>query len=317
MFAFVKPIVTSSYSYLLTFAFLRGIVDSWRLDNLWKFYKEDHANSGFDSFVKLQWENLRFLIKCAIIEVILHGLLYLASSYWNKGSYGPSVLYAALIAVPIVLLLFEQVALSIRNFGNRSKFVAYLSQKHNKIGKDGVRKGQSEDFSTILTHFMFILSFLLFSFLTKFVPGGFYFQFFYNALGYSFAVYDDNWSFLQHWSTDDRKKEFQRKWLYMFGFGFSVNLIITFFCPALIGIGLWALLQPVFLILSIQSDPIECDNGYFPRKVGVFYESDILLNQINKLKIWDTSIKKALDWWLNRTLSSYNIKDETSAKKDN
>lgn len=105
----------------------------------------------------------------------------------------------------------------------------------------------------------------------------------------SFFIFEYKW--INHgWSLDQRVEYFESHWMYFLGFGMPITLA-SFFWPITVNQGIYALLFPMFIIMSNRATPLPKSKevvtfSYIPNNMPIFG----LASKINK--IWISSLKK-------------------------
>ncbi len=89
---------------------------------------------------------------------------------------------------------------------------------------------------------------------------------------YSFMIFDYRWSFY-YWTIDQQLLHFQTNAGFYAGFGIPMAILTTFL-PYFVGVGLYALLFPIFIIMTNGVDLPQGDYYipifYFPQKLNQF-----------------------------------------------
>jgi len=100
---------------------------------------------------------------------------------------------------------------------------------------------------------------------------------------YAFYCFDCKWSLRGKWGITKRVQVFETYWVYMLGFGTPFTLAFFFF-PYLVSNGIFALLYPLFLILSVRAKPQKTDSAkYIPAQLPLFWLADKLNRKLFSL----------------------------------
>ncbi|GAM28250.1 hypothetical protein SAMD00019534_114260 [Acytostelium subglobosum LB1] len=118
--------------------------------------------------------------------------------------------------------------------------------------------------------------FLLLSVVIAFIPYTSLINFVLVTWLYSFWCFEGRWTLMQ------RLTYFESHWAYMFGYG-AVFTLTSFFFPVLIGNAIFALLYPMFIIMSVVAKPIKIvKKGPLPKQIPIFYIPEKIVNILLK-----------------------------------
>jgi len=119
--------------------------------------------------------------------------------------------------------------------------------------------------------------------LVKLTPNiGFIIYLIYSCCLYSYYCFDYKWA-LVGWGVDYRIYYYDTHWLYLIAFGLPFTLLYTsimwcFSMETWVGLGIYSVLYPFFLIMSVASKEKRFRNisKYIPYSISFFRESNIL-----------------------------------------
>lgn len=92
---------------------------------------------------------------------------------------------------------------------------------------------------------------------------------------YAFYSFEYNW-INAGWSLDTRMLYFEQRWCYFLGFGIPCTAL-TFFFPQFVGAGVFAMLFPLYILISFVAKPVpakldrEYSLRFLPDRVSIFY----------------------------------------------
>jgi len=80
-------------------------------------------------------------------------------------------------------------------------------------------------------------------------------------------------------SNSARNRYFEDRWMYLLGFGFPLTFVLSFF-STMAGLGLYAVLFPIYVCLAQISRAETYSGDVFPTRVLVFNELDIMVGKL-------------------------------------
>eukprot|EP01127_Copromyxa_protea_P018609 TRINITY_DN5891_c0_g1_i1.p1 TRINITY_DN5891_c0_g1~~TRINITY_DN5891_c0_g1_i1.p1 ORF type:complete len:297 (-),score=29.52 TRINITY_DN5891_c0_g1_i1:129-995(-) len=97
--------------------------------------------------------------------------------------------------------------------------------------------------------------------------------FIYSCWGSSYYCFNYKWALLApKWGSGNKIHYFESNWLYFIGFGTPMTILL-YPWSTFVGLGIYAVLYPVFVAMAQISSPKKVTSPYLPQRIGIFQEA--------------------------------------------
>lgn len=159
-----------------------------------------------------------------------------------------TVFYKVVLIYPIYCISFVLSALYYQDIADAA---FELSKKKQQTSGTPLNRLIDEAFRMLL-NLIFIIEMNLLFYIPYVGP---VIYFIHSCWLASIYCFEYRWMY-QRWGSAARLDYFERHWLYFVGFGFPLSLV-TYLCPRFVDYGVFALLFPIFILMSATAEPHE------------------------------------------------------------